>query len=76
MRGEFPIDLDRSPVTGMPQLEGFPELATLLATDAQHGAIAVGMQTDIALAVEFEFVAAGKVMQPAPLHFEIAWTRP
>src|SRR5712691_5674805 len=76
VRGEFLVDFEGPPIADVPLLKRLPELESLLTANREHGAVAAGMQPDIALAVELEFMPAGEVTKPAALHLEIAGAGP
>ena len=76
MRGEFLVDFEGPPIADVPLLKRLPELESLLTANREHGAVAAGMQPDIALAVELEFMPAGEVTKPAALHLEITGAGP
>jgi hypothetical protein len=72
MRGELLVNLQRAPITGMPQLEALPKFTPLLAPYGQHCAVATGMQSDVSFAIELKFVSAREMPKPAAFHLEIA----
>jgi hypothetical protein len=70
MRSKLFVDLEGSPVAGLPLLEGLPQLHTLLTLNDKQGTVAVCDNANIASFVELEVMTAWNVAQPISAQLE------
>jgi hypothetical protein len=61
MPSEFPVDLGRAPIGGLPCLKSSPNFSTLVALHVKKSTVALGVDPDVAVPIKLEPMTAGKM---------------